>query len=166
MPRVNTRTKNRAGAARFCGRPGCGREIKPGDRYFTWSFRYGGTHFRCADHRPRRSETTQSLMGEVYAAIENAEDQLPNAETVADIIALVEEVGETKDGVAEQYRDAAEPFGGAGENADRADELESWDPVSEFQPDEEDEEMSQAEQRELVEAAREAAQDVLNDCPL
>jgi hypothetical protein len=113
--------------------------IEPGEPYFQYSFRYGGTHFRCKDHRPRRSETTQSILGEVYAAIEVAEDDLPGAEHVSDVVALVEGVAEIVDGVVDQYRSAAEHFGGGGSNAERADELEGWkDELESFDPEEED----------------------------
>lgn len=170
MPRVFTRTKNRAGRERSCNR--CGNKIEPGQKYRTWSFRYGGTYFRCTDcPAPRPSELTQSIMSEVYAAVENAEDQLPGAESVADIRGLVEEVEQAAQEVADQYREAAEPFGGAGENAERADELEGWvselqnfDPDEPDEPDEEDEEDDDAE--DPLEDARNEATDLINGCPL
>lgn len=137
MPRVTTRVKSTRGAVRKCGR--CGRVIAPGQKYFQWSFRYGGTHFRCGEHTPRRSETTQSILGEVYAAIEVAEDDLPGAECVSDVVALVAGVAEIVDAVIDQYREAAEHFGGAGENAERADELDGWkDELESFDPEEEE----------------------------
>ena len=126
MPRVITKTKNRAGKARACGR--CGAPIEPGERYRQWSFRYGGTHYRC--HRPtcnpRPSELTQSLLSEVYAAREEAEAELPRCETYADMRALLEQVAEAAREVAQQYEEAAEAFGGEGENAERAYELEEY----------------------------------------
>lgn len=42
MPRVATRTKNKAGKPYDCDR--CSEQIKPGEKYHEWSFRYGGTH--------------------------------------------------------------------------------------------------------------------------
>lgn len=136
MPRVYQKTKSARGATRTCGR--CGATIKPGDLYFQWSFRYGGTHYRCAQHRPRQSELTQSKMATVYEAIESATDQLDKgATTVDEVRELVQGVAETVQEVAEEYREAAEPFGGAGENADRADELEGWaSELEDFDPDE------------------------------
>jgi hypothetical protein len=124
MPRVYTKTKNRAGKERACGR--CSHVIAPGERYFQFSFRYGGTHYRCSEHYPRGSELTQSKLSAVYAAVEDAEDQLENFDLASDIEALVQGVADTVDEVAEEYREAAEPFQGQGENAERADELESW----------------------------------------
>ena len=80
MPRVTTRTKNRGGRDRHCGR--CGEVIKPGEKYYTWAFRYGGSRFNCYRHHPRQSELTQSKMSGVYAAIESAQDAIAAAETV------------------------------------------------------------------------------------
>lgn len=165
MPRVHTRTKSRRGAERRCGR--CGEPILPGETYFTWSFRYGGQRFNCHRHRPRQSELTQSLMGDVYAAIESAEDQLPGCEVISDIAALVEEVAGAAREVADQYEQAAEPFGGQGENQDRADELGGWaDDLESFQPDEPSEDDSDAVVAETLERARDEAQELLNGCPL
>src|SRR3954464_10047336 len=76
VPRVYTQKKSSRGAERRCGRYGCGKVIEPGESYFQFSFRYGGTHYRCAEHRPRQSELTQSKMSAVYAAIEDAGDNL------------------------------------------------------------------------------------------
>lgn len=136
MPRVHKQKKSGRGKERKCGR--CGVVIKPGDMYFHWSFRYGGTQFRCAEHYPRQSELTQSKMADVYAAIEEAQDALQDATEVSEVIELVHAVGERAQEVAEEYREAAESFGGMGENAERADELESFaDELSSFDAEEE-----------------------------
>ncbi len=167
MPRVIEKRKNAAGAERKCGRPGCGKVITKGERYLSWSFRFGGTHYRCMDHPPRQSELTQSLMGGVYAAVEDAQDALPTAECVADIRELVQTVTDAVGEVAEQYRDAAEAFGGQGENADRADELDGWQSdLDSFYPDEPDEDTPDNESADMLEAARTEADELLNGCPL
>jgi hypothetical protein len=145
MPRVHTQIKNRRGRTVTC--TSCRREIQPGEKYYKWSFRYGGTYTSCAEHPPRQSQLTQSKMSDVYAAIENAEDGLPNCESVVEVVGLIEEVASAVRDVAEEYREAAEPFGGAGENAERADELEGFaDELESFSPDEEDEEADQIEE--------------------
>lgn len=165
MPRVNEKRKNAGGKERRCGR--CSKTILPGERYFSWSFRYGGTHYRCAEHRPRQSELTQSLMADVYLAVEDAQDALPTVDNVDDIRSLVEPVSEVVAGVVDQYREAAEAFGGQGENAERADELEDWqNDLESFYPDEPDEDASNDEQADAVENARQEAEDLLNGCPL
>lgn len=154
MPRVIEKTKNRAGAERNCGV--CGVVIQPGERYLQWSFRYGGTRYRCMNHPPRRSDLTQSKMADVYQAIEEAELSLPKAEA-DDLQGLAEEVAGVAQQIAEEYREAAEMFGGEGENAERAEELEGWaDEVVSYYPDDDD----------TLEDRREALQEVLDGCPL
>lgn len=128
MPRVHAQKKSKGGKRKpICGRAGCGHEIQPGETYFKFEFRYGGFHFRCKDHYPLRSELTQSKMAEVYAAIEDAETSIAQAEAVDDVNASVQTVGETVSSVASEYRDAAEAMGSAGgENEEKADALEGW----------------------------------------
>jgi hypothetical protein len=54
--RVHTIEKARTSKTeRRCGRPSCGRAIKPGDRYFYWEPRYGPRQLRCGEHYPRPS---------------------------------------------------------------------------------------------------------------
>lgn len=158
MPRVTEKTKNRAGKDYTCGR--CGKKIEPGERYLSWSFRYGGKHFRCMEHRPRPSELTQSKMSSVYGAVESAEDELHNTE-FSELPSLVEQVQEVAQEVADEYREAAEPFGGEGENAERADELEGWaDELSSFTLTvEEDDENA-------LEEARAEVEEAIGGCPL
>jgi hypothetical protein len=134
---VKTQKKSSRGE-RYCGRVECGRLIATGETYYIFSFRYGGKHFRCKDHYPKRSELTQSRMSEVYAAIEDFEaTSAAGFETVADVVSAVEEVANTSREVVDAYREAAEHFGGQGENAERADELEGWvDQLESFSPEE------------------------------
>jgi hypothetical protein len=146
MPRVYAQKKSSRGAVRTCGR--CGRTILPGEKYYQWSFRFGGTRYNCGDHYPRQSELTQSKMSGVYAAIESAEDSLPGAETVDDVNAIVQATAEEIRSVAEEYSEAAEAMGAAGESSDSreradtlksaADELEQWEADVEESDDESD----------------------------
>lgn len=163
MPRVYRKTKIRLGADRSCGR--CGRAIKPGDEYLQWSFRYGGTHYRCASHYPRQSELTQSKLASVYAAQESVQDQMPELTDPDSIVAAVEDVGSAAQEVADEYREADEAFGGQGatEAAERADELEAWaQDLESFQLDVDDEEDEDWD----LEAAREQALAAIEECPL
>jgi hypothetical protein len=158
VPRVIEKTKNRAGKERACGK--CQEVIQPGDRYRQWSFRYGGTHYRCMKPgcRPRPSDLTQSKMATVYSAQEEAQDFFPKAETAEEIEEKVREVGEAAQEIAEEYREAAEPFGGEGENAERAEELEDWaGELSYWSPDDEE---------APIEEIREAAEEAIGECPL
>lgn len=168
MPRVITATKNHAGKARNCGR--CGEPIIPGEKYRKWSFRYGGTHFRCGrtSCNPRPSELTQSKLSTVYAAQEDAHDTIGAATTVEDITGAVEAVAEAAREVADEYQEADEAFGGTGatEHAERAsemegfaEELESWMPSTEGY-DEDD------PPDHVVDAVREEAQEAIDNCPL
>lgn len=144
MPRVEERKRNRAGKPRSCGR--CRAEILPGETYYLWKFRYGGERTNCYRHRPRQSELTQSIMGEVYSAIESAQDQLPNVDNLDDLRTLIEEVSTEVTRIADQYREAAEPFQGGGIAGERADELDSWGSELEaFDPDEPDVDDAKAE---------------------
>jgi hypothetical protein len=115
-------------------------------------------------------------MSAVYSAIEFAEEDLPKRKTVEDVAQLVHDVAETVENVVDQYRDVEKAYGGQGENAKRADDLEGWkDELEQFEPEPEEpddadevaltEDVDAAE-AEALEAAREAAQELLNGCPL
>jgi hypothetical protein len=164
MPRVERIRKNRAGKERKCGK--CGKVIQPGEHYLKWEFRYGGAHYRCTAHPPRPSDLTQSKLSTVYAAIEQAEDELPTLASADDIEATVQGVADVVTDVVEEYRDAAEPFGGEGENAERADELEGWaEELAGFDASEADSEDYDSEDDRL-EAVRATASEALSGCPL
>lgn len=145
MPAVKTQKKSSRGV-RVCGRIGCGREIQPGETYYIFAFRYGGKHFRCSEHYPKPSELTQSKMSGVYAAQEQAHEDLG---TLDEIKAAVQQLAESVREVVEEYREAAEHFGGQGENAERADELEGWaDELEQWEPEEDNEEFDEDEHRD------------------
>jgi len=107
----------------------CGQDILPGQDRYEWSFRFGGTyrrHVTCGFPRP--SELTQSKMAQVYAATEAVED-LVHAEgdlALDDLVQALETAAEEIEQVVSEYNEAAENFGGQGENADRAMELDSY----------------------------------------
>jgi hypothetical protein len=195
MPRVKTQTARQSKRVRTCSARPCkvaeqraefeldgGEAILPGDRYHSWSFRYGGTYYmHVACGYPRRSQLTQSIMGEVYDAIETAESMIEawdgEGGGTGDLTTALEEVASVTDGVVEQYREAAEHFGGAGENADRADELEGWkDELESFdaadydgEEPEEGEDRTEEQQEEFdnwVDEQRGEAQGILDNCPL
>lgn len=167
MPRVR-RQKASGRAQRVCGALGCGKEIPKGEEYYTWSFRYGGRQVRCLDHPPRPSDLTQSRMGEVYTAIEEAEKRLVDEtfDSVEDVKGVIEEVATVAREVADAYREAAENFGGGGPNAERADELEVWvDELENFEPDEpEESEFNEEQAREK--AREEVAAEMINEMDL
>jgi hypothetical protein len=122
VPRVLTRKKTGRGKKISCGR--CGKSIEPGSTYYKWSFRYGGTQYRCFLHPPKQSELTQSKMGTVYNEIEGAEQVIDGATDLEQITDAVKTVGDITQEVIDEYREAAENFGGQGPSAEAADELE------------------------------------------
>lgn len=128
MARARLKTKNRGGKTGEYRCSGCSEPIVPGERYWEWSFRYGGTYRQHATHgMPRPSQLTQSNMSEVYAGIESVEDLIARDDwSTEDAVSAVEELRSTVEEVAQGYRDAAEPFGDAGPHAERADELDSY----------------------------------------
>ncbi len=111
-----------------CGR--CGDPLPKGCayRHATPGFR-GRKIKRCMKPECgfRQSELTTSKMAEVYAAQEDAEDNLNPATCLEDIRQALDECADRCEEVANEYREAAEAMGGAGtEMEDKADEIESW----------------------------------------
>lgn len=182
MPKVVTKTRSRGGNKEY--RCKCGEVIKPGQKYYTWSFRYGGTHYRHVNcGAPKRSELTQSKMATVYEAVEDAEllidtwdamdDTPPDRDELTDYLSTVIEVAND---VAAEYREADEQFGGAGstESAEKADELEAFaeelqtitfDDPPEKDEFEGDEDGYNDAVSEWVSECRSTAQEALTACP-
>lgn len=134
MPRVKERVKSKRGKPYVCSR--CGKPIEPGERFYYWDFRYGGTRRQHAHHgRPRRSQLTMSKMGDVYAAVEDVEDLISSEGWEgSDVESAMQELSEIAQQTKEEYETAAEPFGGAGPNMEHAEELESFvDSLEQFQ---------------------------------
>lgn len=158
MARVR-RQKASGRARRVCGHAGCGREIPKGEEYYTWTPRSTGRQVRCLEHPPKQSDLTASRMSEVYAAMETAEEELSgNTETVEDVTAVVATVAEAAREVCDEYRTAADAFGGGGPNAERADELEGWvDELEAFEPDESD--VEEFDEDEHAEEAKELCEE-------
>lgn len=127
MPRVNTVKKARKDQG-SCGK--CGDALPAGSPYRFWKFRYGGKRKRCmkTECNPRRSDLTQSKLGTVYDAQDEAHETLRgwDREDVSVLRDALESLAGTVREVSEEYAEAAEPFGNQGENQERADELESW----------------------------------------
>lgn len=118
-----------------CGR--CGRKIQPGENRYEWFFRYGGRQVRCTEHPPQPSELTNSEhLSALYAAQEQITDAISEGgepttreelvDALAALKAAVESAADAAHDAADAYREAAEPFGGAGENGERADAAESF----------------------------------------
>jgi hypothetical protein len=183
MPRVILKRANKgATKQKHCAAVRCkldSREVTAGQEYYTWSFRYGGTHYQHkACGYPRGSQLTQSKMAAVYAAIEDAEDELAALtweDAGKDPEEILEPVAEAAREVAQEYRDAAEAMGSAGEEMEaKADDLESWADsdlevsVDDWEePDEGDKDAPSVEDaaEEWVENFRTAISDALGSLP-
>lgn len=133
MPRVNVVKKARKSQG-TCGK--CGDELKAGEPYRWWEFRYGGARKRCMKPTcsPRPSDLTQSKMAGVYQAQESASDSLHSATTVEDIAQSLRDAAEGIKEVAEEYRESASNIESGmntrtyqcDELEEKADELETW----------------------------------------
>src|SRR5215831_1315257 len=159
MPRVNTKKKSKAGKQVICGR--CRIAIQPGQQYRSWSFRFGGTHFRCMAPRcnPRASELTQSQASGMYELTERIEDACQalrecKAYSPEDFKSEMESVREDaeslKDEIQEGFENMLEGLqqSEAGERAERRvaslesfiDELDSTIDNSEWEDDKDESE--------------------------
>lgn len=99
--------------------------VKKGEKYFKWSFRYGGTHK--SKTYPRASQLTQSKYSEVYAAQENVSDVCASSEcALQDIIDVCRDAAEQIRAVGEEYLEADEAMGGhqSGSNYERSEYCE------------------------------------------
>jgi hypothetical protein len=111
----------------------CGTPLPAGSayRWYTVGFRSHFKRRRCMDPActPRASELESSLVASIYAAQEQAEDDINAAGTPDDIQSAIESVVEAVREVAEQYREAAvNPNTGATfnyESEERADTLDA-----------------------------------------
>lgn len=156
MPRVHTRTKAARGKPYTCST--CGKEIQPGEEFYYWDFRYGGTRRSHTSHGyPRRSQLTQSRMGEVYDAVESVEALIASDGWVyEDVESAIEELKGVVDEVKTSYEEAAEHFGGQGSNQERAEELEPFaDALDQIdlEPFQEDEVDEEREERKCITCA-------------
>lgn len=132
MPRVKSKTKNKAGKPYPCDR--CDKKIRAKEPYYEWSFRHGGTHRQHLSHGyPRQSQLTESKMSSAYAAIEAAEDAIGDAEDVDAIRTALEDCGNEIETVAQDYQDGIDNMpeslqqgGTAQESADKIESLNSF----------------------------------------
>lgn len=81
-------------------------DIKKGDTYYWWKFRYGGK--RMSKTPPKPSELTQSKMSGVYAALEAMQETVDVATCPDDVSDALTECADEIRSVAEEYRDAVQ----------------------------------------------------------
>lgn len=168
MPRVyryKTQARRKHADKGFYRCSKCGADIEPGQDRYEWSFRYGGTyrrHVSCG--MPRQSELTQSKMSGVYAATEGVEDLFGHWTDPEELTGALESAADEIQYVVDEYREAAEHFGGQGENAERADELERYadDLRNVDLPERDDPDESLESWQERVESE---VSDAISQCP-
>lgn len=105
MPRVKTKTARKQARCNFCQDP-----IKPGQKYYSWSFRNRlgpGTKMRKhVEHgSPKASELTRSKMGGAYAANEAAEEAIAKADTPDDIASALRDCANAIEEVQNDYQE-------------------------------------------------------------
>ncbi len=163
----------------------CGVEIKVGDSYHWWANRIGRSSIRgvtCVEHKPRRSMlTTSDKLSRAYAAEEELEASIANAESVEDIKEALEVAAGEAEEVAQEYRDAIESMpenfqqgDQAMEMEEKADQLEDWvqalrsaiDDVDALDVEEEEGKSEEDMLAELMTNARDAADQACGEMPL
>lgn len=141
MPRVTQHKKNRGGKTEEYRCQRCSEGIKPGETYYEWSFRYGGTQRQHTSHGyPRGSQLTQSKLGEVYAAAESLEDWYFEQPVGTDVVdedylqgliesatSIIADARDQAESVISEYQDAIEAMPASEEqNQERIDAIEDW----------------------------------------
>lgn len=98
-------------------------------RWYSVGFRSKHKHIRCMESActPRDSERESSLLSEVYAARENAEDQIANASDSDELKTIVEEYAEAVREVASQYEEAMTSDSGTVFNTTAEERYEALD---------------------------------------
>lgn len=142
MPRVNRIEKARKATA--CGK--CREKIPAGSPYIWIKPRYGSKRVRCTSFgcRFRPTDLSSAKTAQIEEAIEDAEDQVAQADAYSSIQEILGEVATVSRDVGEEYRDASSNWAGGTndqfkEKADAceslADELESWESSGESDED-------------------------------
>lgn len=97
--------------------------IVKGEKYYKWSFRYGGTYK--SKTYPKPSQLTQGKASQVYGALESIHGLCGSDGTLEDIVAALDEgAGEVRE-VGGEYEEADEAMGGhQGTNYERSEACE------------------------------------------
>lgn len=155
MPQVHRRVKSTRGRPEFPCR-GCSEPIKPGEAFFTWKKRYGGTSYYHVSHGyPKPS----MLSNRKTAVIEDAIGDFPqSADSIEDIQSAMQAIAETAREVGGEYEESADNMPESLQQGYQAEamrevaqELETWaDEVEGWEPEEEEPDEDAA--REALEA--------------
>lgn len=157
MPRVYTRTARGSKKVRRC--TGCGKDIEPGQTFYTWSrrFGYGGaTYFRHTEcGRPRPTELSSRKTAQIEEAIQAADfafsETLPDDFSPDDsyevdlgyIEGVLGDIADVAESVADEYEESAENMPESLQYSAQceamrevAENLREWaDTLRDFQPD-------------------------------
>jgi len=189
MARTFSAKKSKAGKEIKCGR--CSTVIQPGEQYFYFSVGFRGSkQYRCHLHHPLQSELCGSKMSGAYAANEQLESAIGTAESLEDLASILESTAEEIEGVRDEYQDSYDNLpdnfrdGDMGsEMQEKIDGLDSYastlnDKASEIrglEPDEDTDDHSPVAEGEAVEpepkedlmdAARDLAEEALGEFSL
>jgi DNA-directed RNA polymerase subunit RPC12/RpoP len=165
MPRVETKTKNRAGSEYHCGR--CGKKIEPGQKYRVWEFRYGGKHIRCdgPNCAPRESELTQGRMSEIYAITEGvaaACQAFRESKDIDNFLGEMESKRDDADNLRDEIDSAYEEMGPGLQQSENGQNAEARRDALDTFRDELDSAIDEA--RSKWEEAEESGDDRCDDC--
>ncbi len=174
MARVTTVQKSLKD--QVCGR--CQAALPKGSAY-QWAkpgFRSRTRLIRCLACPFRQSELTTSKLAEVYAAQEDALEEVNVAEDTEAMESALSDAADRVREVAEEYREAAEAMGDAGaEMEERADQLEEYadalgdvqfEDAPEEDPEEDDSSVYEEQLAEWLDEQRDQARSALEDLPL
>lgn len=187
MARCFESKKSKAGKEIKCGR--CGEKIQPGEKYFYFSVGFrGNKQIRCTKHHPRQSELTGSKMSGAYAANESIEDTLNDPKvTIEDIASTLETAASDIESVRDEYQDSYDSLpenfqngeqgetmqtniDGLTEYADalneKASEVRELESSSEEPAEDDSEAESPAEDDDLLQQAKDLAEEVLGEFSL
>lgn len=149
MPRVTRKAKNRAGKPYRC--VSCPDPIVAGQDYYEWAFFRSRPQRQHASHgAPKQSQLTQSKLAAVYAAQESAHETINISDDPSDIAQALRDVAEVAREMQSEYEEAAEHFGGQGENQERAEALESYADELDGEADDIEGESFEAEEPEMI----------------
>jgi hypothetical protein len=133
VPKVHRVKRTRGGKKEYrCVK--CGKPIEPGQEYYHWT-KYKQPvrqqHVSCG--YPKRSQLSNSKMGPVWDAVDDAIAELQKGQTLEDFKSTLESVAQTAHDVASEYEESADNIeqqfsSSATADACRnaAEQLESW----------------------------------------
>ena len=125
MARCFNAKKSKAGKEIKCGR--CEAKIVPGELYFYFAVGFRGVkQIRCKLHHPKQSELCGNKMSGAYAANENIEATLNDPHvTISDIASTLEDAAGEIEQVRDEYQDSYDNLPENFQQADQGQEIES-----------------------------------------